>query len=191
MSVRRIENYTRQGLTLENGRWIQSPVNDGEVLTRSLELEAKFPLSAVLPDRGTAVPQIDLRASLSRNWSEVDAVPGPDNRLDQQVPLSATLGIDYKSRDGKLSTGASFAFKDGGPVRVNLEQSRYQSVRRDLDVYALWKFNPNYQLRLAASNLLRQDAITESRYTDESGTLHRTGFSQGQAMARMTLESRF
>ncbi|TXF96146.1 TonB-dependent receptor plug domain-containing protein [Massilia arenae] len=187
VSVRRIEDYTRQGLILEDGRWIQTPVNDGDALTRSLELEAKFPLSAVLAD----VPEIDLRASVSRNWSEVDAVPGPDNRLDQQVPLSATLGIDYKTRDGKLSTGASFAFKDGGPVRVNVEQSRYQSVRRDLDVYALWKFNPKYQLRLAASNLLRQDGVSDSRYTDEFGTLRRTSFSEGQTMARVTLESRF
>ena len=187
VSVRRIEDYTRQGLILEDGRWIQTPVNDGDALTRSLELEAKFPLSAVLAD----VPEIDLRASVSRNWSEVDAVPGPDNRLDQQVPLSATLGIDYKTRDGKLSTGASFAFKNGGPVRVNEEQSRYQSVRRDLDVYALWKFNPKYQLRLAASNLLRQDGVSDSRYTDEFGTLRRTSFSEGQTMARVTLESRF
>jgi len=187
VSVRRIEDYTRQGLVLEDGRWIQTPVNDGDALTRSLELEAKFPLSAVLAD----VPEIDLRASVSRNWSEVDAVPGPDNRLDQQVPLSATLGIDYKTRDGKLSTGASFAFKNGGPVRVNEEQSRYQSVRRDLDVYALWKFNPKYQLRLAASNLLRQDGVSDSRYTDEFGTLRRTSFSEGQTMARVTLESRF
>jgi len=187
VSVRRIEDYTRQGLILEDGRWIQTPVNDGDALTRSLELEAKFPLSAVIAD----VPEIDLRASVSRNWSEVDAVPGPDNRLDQQVPLSATLGIDYKTRDGKLSTGASFAFKDGGPVRVNVEQSRYQSVRRDLDVYALWKFNPKYQLRLAASNLLRQDGVSDSRYTDEFGTLRRTSFSEGHTMARVTLESRF
>ena len=187
VSVRRIEDYTRQGLILEDGRWIQTPVNDGDALTRSLELEAKFPLSAVMED----VPEIDLRASVSRNWSEVDAVPGPDNRLDQQVPLSATLGIDYRTRDGKLSTGASFAFKDGGPVRVNVEQSRYQSVRRDLDVYALWKFNPKYQLRLAASNLLRQDGVSDSRYTDEFGTLRRTSFSEGHTMARVTLESRF
>ncbi|WP_314442417.1 TonB-dependent receptor plug domain-containing protein [Massilia timonae] len=187
VSVRRIEDYTRQGLILEDGRWIQTPVNDGDALTRSLELEAKFPLSAVMED----VPEIDLRASVSRNWSEVDAVPGPDNRLDQQVPLSATLGIDYKTRDGNLSTGASFAFKDGGPVRVNVEQSRYQSVRRDLDVYALWKFNPKYQLRLAASNLLSQDGVSDSRYTDEFGTLRRTSFSEGHTMARVTLESRF
>ena len=187
VSVRRISDYTRQGLLVEDGRWIQTPVNDGDALTRSLELEAKFPLSAVLQD----VPDIDLRASLARNWSRVDAVPGPDNRLDQQVPVSGTLGVDYKTPGGKLTTGASFAFKNGGNVRVNVEQSRYQSVRRELDVYALWKFNPTYQLRLAATNLLAQDTVSESRYVDDNGVQRRTTFSDGQAVARVTLESRF
>ena len=187
VSVRRISDYTRQGLLVEDGRWIQTPVNDGDALTRSLELEAKFPLSAVLQD----VPDIDLRASLARNWSRVDAVPGPDNRLDQQVPVSGTLGVDYKTPGGKLTTGTSFAFKNGGNVRVNVEQSRYQSVRRELDVYALWKLNPTYQLRLAATNLLAQDTVAESRYVDDNGVQRRTTFSDGQAVARVTLESRF
>lgn len=191
VSVRRIEDYTRQGLIVEDGRWIQTPVNDGDALTRSLELEAKFPLAAVLGNVLRTVPAVDLRASVTRNWSRVDAVPGPDNRLDQQVPLSANLGIDYKTRDARLSTGASLAFKSGGPVRVNLEQSRYESVRRDLDVYAVWKFNPQYQLRVALANLLAQDGVSESVYQDAFGVQRRTSFSEGYTMARVTLETRF
>jgi len=187
VSVRRIEDYTRQGLVLEDGRWIQTPINDGNAVTRSLELEAKFPLSAVVKD----VPEVDLRASVTRNWSSVDAVPGPDNRLDRQTPLSATMGLDYRTRDGKLTTGASFVFNSSTPTRVNVEQSRYQSARRDLDVYALWKVAPKYQLRFAVSNLLRTDGVSESTYVDEAGTLRRTSFSEGYAMGRVTLESRF
>lgn len=186
-SMRRISGYTRQGLILEEGRWISTPVNDGEAVTRSLELEAKFPLSAVMDQ----APGVDLRASVSRNWSRVEAVPGPDNRLDQQTPLSATFGADYKTRDGKLTTGASFAFKDGGPVRINDNQTGYQSVRRDLDVYALWKFSPQYQLRVAVSNLLGQDSVNDSAYTDDGGTLRRTSFYPGYTQGRATLEMRF
>ena len=188
-SVRRISDFTRQGLVFENGRWIQTPVNDGQALTRSLELEAKFPLSALALMK--EAPDLDLRASIARNWSRVDAVPGPDNRLDQQTPLSGTLGVDYKTRDGKLAAGSSFAFKNGGPVRINLNQFGYQSVRRDLDVYALWKFNPQYQLRVALSNLLGQDFVSDARYLDAGGTLRRTMRFPGATMARVTLETRF
>lgn len=186
-SMRRISGYTRQGLFLEEGRWIATPVNDGNAVTRSIELEAKFPLAAVID----AVTGVDVRASVSRNWSKVDVVPGPDNRLDQQTPLSATFGADYRSRDGKLTTGASFAFRDGGPVRIDVNQTGYQAVRRDLDVYALWKFNPQYQLRVAVSNLLSQDSVGDSAYMDESGTLRRTSIYPGYTQGRATLEMRF
>ncbi len=186
-SMRRIRDYTRQGLLLENGRWIQTPVNDGSALTRSVELEAKFPLDAVAKD----MPDIDLRASVSRNWSRVDAVPGPDNRLDQQTPFSATLGGDYRAPGGRFSAGASFAFRSGGPVRIDVEQYGYQGVRRDLDAYALWKFNPQYQLRFALSNLLGQDFVSDSRYVDAGGTLRRLGIFPGSTMARLTLEARY
>lgn len=187
VSVRRIQDFTRQGLILENGRWIQTPVNDGDAVTRSLELEAKFPLSAVRKGG----PDVDLRASVSRNWSRVEEVPGPNNRLDQQTPLSATLGVDWRAAGGKLSAGSSFAFKSGGPVRINLNQSGYQNVRRDLDMYALYKFNPKYQLRFGVSNILRQEFLDDSLYTDASGTQRRTRVFPGYAMARLTLEARY
>jgi outer membrane receptor for ferrienterochelin and colicins len=132
-----------------------------------------------------------VRASVSRNWSSVDSVPGPDNRLDQQTPLSATFGADYKSPDGKLTTGASFAFKDGGPVRIDVNQTGYQAVRRDLDVYALWKFSPQYQLRVAVSNLLGQDSLSDTAYSDDSGTLRRVSQYPAYTQGRATLEMRF
>ncbi|WEF35015.1 TonB-dependent receptor plug domain-containing protein [Pseudoduganella chitinolytica] len=188
VSMRRISGYMRQGLFLDpNGRWVSAPVNDGSAVTRSVELEAKFPLSAVMKD----APGIDLRASVSRNWSRVEAVPGPDNRLGQQTPLSATLGVDYKSRDSKLTTGASFAFKTGGPVRIDVNQTGYQSVRRDLDVYAVWKFTPQYQLRMAVSNVLGQDYFYDNAYRDASGVRRRTGTYAGYPQGRVTLEMRF
>ena len=76
-------------------------------------------------------------------------------------------------------------------MRINVEQFGYQSMRRDLDMYALYKFNPQYQLRMALSNLLAQDYISDSRYVDENGTLRRTSIYPGRTMARVTLETRF
>ena len=186
-SMRRINGYTRPGVFLENGRWVLTPMNDGHATTRSIELETKFPLSAIMKD----APALDLRASANRNWSKVDSVPGPDNRLDQQVPFSATLGADYKTKDGKLSLGGSYAFKTGGYVQTTVQQSTYQTVRRDLDVYALWKFNPKLQLRVAASNLLTQEFVADYAYTDVSGVQRRTTIFPGYVTTRVTLEMRY
>jgi outer membrane receptor protein involved in Fe transport len=186
-SVRRIENYTRQGLLYEDERWVSTAINDGRAETRGIELEAKFPLRVLMDN----APSLDLRASVSRNWSRVDSVPGPDNRLDQQTPLSATLGIDYKTRDGQLSTGSNFSFRNGGPARLSATQGGYSSVRRDLDVYALWKLDPQNNLRVAVSNLLAQDYTTETLYNDANGSLNRTSVANGETQLRVTVEKRF
>ena len=187
-SARRIDGYTRQGLLLIDERWVSTPVNDGRANTQTVELEAKFPLRAVL---SATVPAIDLRASISRNWSQVDQVPGPNNRLDQQTPVSGNFGLDYKTPDGVLAAGGSFNFRNGGPVRITQQQSAYTTPRRDLDLYALWKFSPKNQLRLAVSNLLAQDFGSNTIYTDASGTLARNAISPSSPQARATMEMKF
>jgi outer membrane receptor protein involved in Fe transport len=186
-SIRRIEDYMHQGLVQEGDRWVSTLINDGRAETRGIELEVKFPLRVVMDH----APALDLRASISRNWSQVDSVPGPDNRLDQQVPLSATLGVDYKSPDGMLSTGSSLSFRNGGMARLSETQSAYNSVRRDLDVYALVKLDKENSLRFAVSNLLAQDYTTESIYSDARGTLNRASVADGETQFRVTVERRF
>jgi hypothetical protein len=51
--------------------------------------------------------------------------------------------------------------------------------------------NSRDQLRLALSNVLGQDYIADSRYTDGNGTSRRTTVFPGTPMGRVTLEARF
>jgi len=186
VSSRRITDYTRNLVTFDGARWVSTLSNVGSARTYGLELEARFPLKAVMQ----TTTALDLRASLSRNWSSVDSVPGPDNRLANQVPLSATLGADYKK--GALTTGASFTFKNGGLTRVSVNQASYAAVRRDLDLYALWKFNPKVQLRVASFFLLAQDNVSESTYfTPGEGSQASRTVSQVHRGVRATLETKF
>jgi outer membrane receptor protein involved in Fe transport len=185
VSSRRITDYTRSLVVFDGARWVSTPTNSGNAKTYGVELEAKFPLKAVME----TTTNLDLRASLSRNWSTVDSVPGPDNRLDGQTPLSATLGADYKT--GALTLGGSYVFKNGGFVRVSGNQISYQSVRRDLDLYALWKFTPKLQLRVATSNLLAQDVISQSSYTTAAGTQTSRTLSPVHRSVRATVEMKF
>ncbi|GAB3439669.1 TonB-dependent receptor [Massilia solisilvae] len=184
-SRRNIQDFTRNMIILDGDRWVQLPSNGGTAETHSLEAEVKLPLKVLM----AGAPAIDLRASVTRNWSRVDAVPGPNNRLDQQNPLSATLGIDYKA--GPLTTGASFALRTGGPVRVSEQQTAYQSVRRDLDLYALWKFDPKVQLRVALSNVLRQDGLGATAFMQPDRLVTRTTTYPALMLARATLEMKF
>ena len=162
------------------------PVNDGQANTRGIELEAKFTLPLFFAE----APAIDLRANFARNWSTVDAVEGPNNRLDQQNPFSSTLGMDYKL--GQLTTGASYSFRTGGPVRVSDRQGVFQSARRDIELYSLWKFDPKNQLRVGLYNVLAQQFVTENTYRDpKTGTLKSRSIAPGVVTLRAVMEMKF
>lgn len=185
-SLRRIDNYTSNRIYFDGLRWIFTPANEDRAALRSLQLEAKFPLSAVMED----APALELRASVSRNWSRVDSVPGPYNRMEQQTPLTANLGLDYKR--GALTSGASLAHRRGGRVDPSAERSFYTHARTDLEAYAAWRFNPKLQLRLAGSNLLGEDNFFEPAYIDPARGIERRGWTYPESPTlRATLEMTF
>lgn len=185
-SARQIKDYIRSRLAQDSGgHWLIQPLNDGNAQVRTLDVELKFPLRAVMKD----TPPLDFRASVNRNWSQVDSVPGPDNRLDQQVPLSAVLGLDYRA--DKFNTGVSFSFREGGPVRISEQQSARMQLHRDLEAYLLYKFTPGLQLRVAVSNALGEDNRTESRYDDSSGSSQTFTSRPGSPRLQANLEIKF
>lgn len=184
--LRRIEDFTRTSI-VNDGRWVAMPTNDGLATTRGVEFDAKLPLRSVMAD----APAIDFRANLAFNSSSVNSVPGPNNRLDSQTPVSANLGVDYKLDNVPLTLGGNLSFQNAGPVRISVNQSTYGIPKRVLDVYALWKFDNQTNLRVALGNALHQDNLSSSTYTDASGSLVRTNTSQTHLALRVNFEHKF
>lgn len=164
-TVRNLTDYNSRSIIFVNGRWVNKPLNKGNATSRSIEFDAKFPLQTLYSD---AAP-IDFRFNMARNYSSVEEVPGPNNRLDQQVPFNATLGLDYRMSGGMIVAGTSATFRSGGDVRVSVNQSRYLTPKRDLDMYLLYKYTPTLQFRLRMANILRQDSVNSNTFTDASG----------------------
>ncbi|GAB3267358.1 TonB-dependent receptor plug domain-containing protein [Chitinimonas naiadis] len=185
--VRRISDVTLRDLSLVNGRWTSQPLNKGNANTRGIELEAKVRLKALMP----TAPAIDLRANLTRAWSSVDEVPGPNNRLDSQTPVSANLGLDYKLEGKPLTIGGNFSFQGGGSVRLSETQYSYSGAKRVLDGYALWKFDPKMQLRVSLSNVLHQDNIAQTAYADANGRVIGDTITPSSTVVRASLELKF
>ncbi|WP_296001104.1 TonB-dependent receptor [Rugamonas sp.] len=185
--ARRIGDVTQQRLYQSAGVWIESPVNDGKASVRGIELEAKLPLQAV----AAQAQAVDVRANVARNWSSVDCVAGPDNRLDGQLPLSANLGLDYRLRAAPLTVGASFNFQAGGAVRVSSSLSTDSSPKRGLDLYALYRGGDNTRLRVSVANLLSQPHKELVSYSDDSGTLRKTTRAPTSATLRILIEHPF
>ncbi|WP_422942959.1 TonB-dependent receptor plug domain-containing protein [Undibacterium sp. TJN19] len=185
--MRKIDDITRTQLSNINGIWVSMPVNDGQATTRGIELEAKLPLRAMM----SGAPAIDFRANVSFNWSDLSTVPGPNNRLDSQTPISANLGVDYKLDKLPLTIGGNASFQDGGPIRISAVQSTYSTPKRVLDLYALWKFDPKTNLRVSIGNALHQDNIGASTYADSNGSLVQTTTTPTTVTARVMFEHKF
>ncbi len=185
--LRKIDDFTRTGVSNVNGTWIAKPVNDGQATTRGVEFDAKFPLRTLMED----APAIDFRANLAFNSSTVNSVPGPNNRLDAQTPVSANFGVDYKLNDMPLTLGGNLNFQSGGPVQISVNQSSYSIPKRVLDVYALWKFDNLTNLRVSLGNALHQDNISRSAYTDASGSLVRSSKTPTNVALRVNFEHKF
>lgn len=186
-SMRHITEYNRRGLLFINNRWVSKPINDGSADTKSLEFDAKFPVQTIWKE----APSIDFRFNASRNWSKVDSVPGPNNRLDAQTPFSATLGLDYRMKSGEWVAGSSYSFRSGGQVRVSATQTSYLAAKRDLDAYVLWKMSPKTQFRLTLSNILKPAAVNETGYLDQFGTTRTINNTPSKMNIRAGVEYKF
>ena len=181
---RSIRDLIRSETHSIGARWLRAPVNQGQAQVRSLALEIKLPLKTF----GLAWP-VEVRANASRNWSSVDAVPGPGNRLDSQPRWSANLGADYSG--AALSAGASFNFVSGGWTRSSVSESSYAGAARELEAYALYKFDPRRQLRFTVRNLLATDQLRGSRYADPLGVTERASFTSTYRTWRLQYEQKF
>jgi outer membrane receptor protein involved in Fe transport len=144
--VRRIDDVTLPLLFRDGARWVRTPSNQGRADARGVALEGKASVSAAWLVRG----------NVARNWSRVAGVPGPDNRLDRQAPLSANAGVDWQVAPA-LKAGADLNYQRGARTQISaVEASAAGSVRK-LDLYAVWQLDAATRLRLGAANLLRRD----------------------------------
>lgn len=183
--ARQIDDFIRNNISLVGDKWISMPVNDGRAQTRGIELDAKFPLQLFWKEG----PAMDLRANLSRNWSTVDNVPGPNNRLSDQTPLSANFGLDYKW-NADFNIGGNFTYKTGGPIRISQTNSTFSTIKREMDIYALWKFDAKNQLRVSAVNVLAQPFTNVTVYSDANGTQRATGVVPFSVILRVVYEKK-
>ena len=174
---RQIRNYMRSQTMLEDVAWspgqpryVSRPQNIGAAITQGLELEAKFRLSELIAD----APRLDVRANASLFRSRVKAVPGPDNRLDQQPGYTANLGADYRVPGWPLSLGGNLNWTPAYDTRVSEIQTAYQGRKLVIDAYGLWVIGPTVQLRLTASNPAPRDYLTGGSVDDLGANLRET-----------------
>lgn len=171
----------------QDGRWVSRPQNMSGATSYGLELDAKFPAKLFFQN----APDIEFKSNLSLNYSKVDQVHGPNNRLEAQIPLTANVGFDYKLHRMPMRLGANFNFQQGGQVRLSNQQTLYSTARRNLDLYAVWNFDHLSKLRFSVSNALQQSSIDRANYKDEFREVMKTSQNESHANFRLSFEHRF
>ena len=155
-----VERPTSQGM-----RFLSTPQNIGSARTSGIELEAKFQLAELVPHS----LDVDVRANYSRFWSTVEGIPGPNNRLDGQAEQTANVGLDYRMKAHPLTLGASYNWTPSVLVQTSATEASRAGIKRQVDLYGLWKFSATTQLRLSVNNLLAEDYVTARYYTVPNG----------------------
>jgi iron complex outermembrane receptor protein len=153
-----MRRQTNLVMTSSGMRWVSQPFNISHATTSGIEMEAKFQLQEFLPTG----PSMDVRSNFSVFRSKVDGIEGPNNRLDQQPGMTANLGLDYRLAGLPMTVGGNLNWTPGYLVQSSATQTSSAHIKRQLDLFGLWKFTPDLQLRISANNIVNNDYLTGS-----------------------------
>jgi iron complex outermembrane receptor protein len=126
---------------------------------------------------------LNLRGSVNFYQSTVEALPGPNNRLDGQQPWSGNFGFDYRVSGMPLMLGGNLAFTPGYTTQQSLSQTLDVSRSRSVDLFVQWIVNPKLSARVSVNNLAALDAEsliqTSDGYASNSLRSGRSSFNFG------------
>ncbi|MGE6331616.1 TonB-dependent receptor plug domain-containing protein [Stenotrophomonas sp. NPDC077659] len=166
--ARRIDDVVLRRLYVQDGLWISTPYNAGRATTQGLTLDARFALA----DLVRTDADLQVTANLTRNVSRVASVPGPDNRLADQTPVSGNLGVHWQASQ-RFAAQADYSYSGGGTNRLSHEWSRTSTPERTLDVSADWRLDDASRVSLSLSNVLQQRQGSRVVYRDAEGAVSR------------------
>jgi outer membrane receptor for ferrienterochelin and colicins len=151
-----------------------------------LELEAKFPLKALMQTTHGAGPARQPVAQLVDGGFGAGTGQPPDG----QTPLSATLGADYKK--GALTLGGSYVFKNGGfgahlgqPAQLPIGAPRPRPVR------AVEVRSQAAAARGDQPTCWARTTSAESSYANDAGSQTSRTLSPVRRSVRANLEMKF
>ena len=127
------------------------------------------------------------RLGLTRNWSHVESVTGPGNRLGEQVPLTVNAGFDFRFGGG-MTAGFNWNLQKGALAHTSVFQWSGRNTERRLDLQASWLLRPGLALRATASNALNPDARSTQIFEDGRRYAVREVTGSGQRTFKLAAE---
>jgi outer membrane receptor for ferrienterochelin and colicins len=167
-------------------RWVAQPTNFSKAQTGGIELEVKGRVGELLPVLADAKVPLNVRGAVSFYRSNVEALPGPNNRLDGQQPWSGTFGFDHRFSTMPMTIGGNLGFTPGYSTQQSATQTMDQTRSRSADVFVLWNFSRTLSARFAANNLMPLDTQSQTTYaggySNNTTSMGRTTYNLGVEM---------
>ncbi|MBR7800475.1 TonB-dependent receptor plug domain-containing protein [Undibacterium fentianense] len=154
-----IEDIHREVVFEADKAYWKKFVNAGTAQSQSIELSTQFPLKRWMDK----APDMDFSASYSHFWSNVKDLATPYNSLTPYQYV-VTFGANYRAKDIPLTAGISAKIQDSHWQQISLTERQYLKTPKNVDVYALWKFDKQSQMRFALNNLLGGKAYDSFTY---------------------------
>ncbi len=163
---RQIENQVQKLVAFEGGRWIERPYNVGDAELAGGLFDFKWRTDAL------HLPELTVRGNLSYTRTRLS------HKVDGQGAgegprQSANLGFDYDFSAWPLTLGGNLNYIGRLDRESSARVRQEQGVRRQIDLYALYRLDRQLSLRLSLQNLsqsVRENSVQEY---DTNGDLSR------------------
>ncbi|MBC3872682.1 TonB-dependent receptor plug domain-containing protein [Undibacterium flavidum] len=160
--IQQVNDLIRDIVYSENNSLWKKYINIGSAVGKSLELSTQFPLKRFVNE----APDLDVSMTYMHFWSNVKGLPQPFNQLNPYT-YQFTLNLNYRLKDLPLTMGMNAKLQDSHWQQTNLTDREYIKSPSTLDLFGLWKFDKQNQLRLAINNITNSkttDSISQSNY---------------------------
>lgn len=180
---RQIDDVVLPRVSYVNGEWAELRSNSGRAYVWGVESDGRLNLKQY----NATLPAVELHGNLALNRSRLTALPGPDNRLNEQAPWSLNLGADWQL-NGDLTVGSNYTAQGSAWARVSPEQRNRSASKHTLDLYGVWKWRKDAQLRLTVNDALDSRHVAESTFDDATYHLYQRWEDAGRLTVRAMVE---
>lgn len=168
-------------------RYVVRPVNLGQANVRGVNLEARVAGKDLSKD----LSALEVHGSLGFARSELSDVPGPDNRIEGQLPWRLKFGGSYSLPQMPVKLGVEANVLPSDWVRDSVRQRIYQSSKTTLGVNGSWKIDAKSRLTVNLDNLLHKTGTRIEDYQSNAELLRQTARNADYARVSMKFDMTF
>ena len=181
---RDINDYIINAVNLENGRYVQLPLNAGNAVATGIELDGRWNIPVSKGHKLLLNGQVSTIRAILHNDNQ------PDERAGGVAPYTSSVGVSYQYKPLRWLTNINLGYTPAytSPVQGQPYTSKL-NARTSLDLSTTKKFDQGWAVTLAVRNILSTDQYSE--LDDTNGQFYQSRKAETVPSVLLTVEKRF